>query len=151
MFNLHLDYYDLESVSDAVVAYFNTSHCAVTFTIGIQKVCKCMVCKYSVCKKSTTIDNKINVCFYCHRAQRNTLVQTCPDQELTAVTYPKTDMTDRDLHKSVVITETGVKEYTAYVQIGYQCLSDIMIIADNVKIEMMTVPFSMLIFLSIIN
>ena len=82
-------------------------------------------------------------------AQRNTLVQTCPDQELTAVTYPKTDLTDRYSHKEVVIAETGVKEYTAYVEIGYQCLSDVMIHdANDFEVGIMTIPFSMLISIS---
>ena len=55
-------------------------------------------------------------------------------------------MTDRDLHKEVVIAETGVKEYTAYVKIGYQCLSDVMILnANDFEVGIMTIPFSMLI------
>ena len=82
----------------------------------------------------------------CINAQRNTLVQTCPDQELTAVTYPVTNMTDRDSHKEVTITETGFKHYTAYVKIGYHCLSDIMILDENdLEVEiMLAIPFSML-------
>ena len=34
-----LDYYNLENGSVSEVAYYNTSHCAVTFIIDIQKVC----------------------------------------------------------------------------------------------------------------
>ena len=65
------------------------------------------------------------------------------------MTYPKTDMTDRDLHKEVVIVEIGVKDYTAYVKIGYQCLSDVMILdANDFKVGIMTIPFSMLISIS---
>ena len=89
------------------------------------------------------------IVFIAIRAQRNTLVQTCPDQGLTAVTYPKTDMTDRDSHKEVAIAETGVKEYTAYVEIGYQFLSDVMIHdASDFEVGIMTIPFSMLISIS---
>ena len=40
--SLTLDYYNLENGSVSEVAYFNTSHCAVTFTIDIQKVCVCV-------------------------------------------------------------------------------------------------------------
>ena len=40
--SLTLDYYNLENGSVSEVAYFNTSHCAVTFTIQIQKVCVCV-------------------------------------------------------------------------------------------------------------
>ena len=58
-------------------------------------------------------------------------------------------MTDRDLHKEVAIAETGVKEYTAYVEIGYQYLSDVMILdANDFEIGIMTIPFSMLISIS---
>ena len=58
-------------------------------------------------------------------------------------------MTDRDLHKEVAIAETGVKEYTAYVKIGYQCLSDVMILdANDFEVGIMTIPFSMLISIS---
>ena len=58
-------------------------------------------------------------------------------------------MTDRDLHKEVVIVEIGVKDYTAYVKIGYQCLSDVMILdANDFKVGIMTIPFSMLISIS---
>ena len=56
-------------------------------------------------------------------------------------------MTDRNSHKQVAITETGVKEYTVYIVIGYLCLSDIMITDDNdQEIEIMTVPFSKFMF-----
>ena len=58
-------------------------------------------------------------------------------------------MTDRDLHKEVVIAETGFKEYTAYVKIGYKCLSDFMILdANEVEVGIMTIPFSKLIAIS---
>ena len=58
-------------------------------------------------------------------------------------------MTDRDLHKEVVIEETGVKEYTVYVKIGYLCLCDVMILdANDFEVGIMTIPFSMLISIS---
>ena len=58
-------------------------------------------------------------------------------------------MTDRDSHKEVAIAETGFKEYTAYVEIGYQFLSDVMIHdANDFEVEIMTIPFSMLISIS---
>ena len=58
-------------------------------------------------------------------------------------------MTDRDLHKEVIIAETGFKEYTAYVKIGYQCLSDVMILdANDLEVEIMTISFSTLIAIS---
>ena len=85
--------------------------------------------------------NSIVIC-----AQRNTLVQTCPDQELTSETYPKMDTADRDSHEKIVITETGIKNYIALARLGYHCLGNIMILDENnIEIEMMTIPFSMLI------
>ena len=55
-------------------------------------------------------------------------------------------MIDRYSHKEVVITETGFKEYTAYVKTGCQCLSDVMILdAKDFEVGIMTIPFSMLI------
>ena len=55
-------------------------------------------------------------------------------------------MTDRYSHKEVVIAETGFKEYTVYVKIGYQYLSDVMIHdANDFEVGIMTIPFSMLI------
>ena len=57
-------------------------------------------------------------------------------------------MTDRDSHKEVAITETGIQNYTTLVLIGHHYLNDIMIVDDNdLEIEMMTVPFSMLLIL----
>ena len=48
-----IDYYNLENGSVSEVAYYNTSHCAVTFTIDIQKVCVCSVslspCNMQIC------------------------------------------------------------------------------------------------------
>ena len=60
-------------------------------------------------------------------------------------------MTDRDSHKEITITETGIQNYTTLVQVGHHYLSDIMIVIDNdLEIEMMTVPFSKL-FVLLLN
>ena len=66
----------------------------------------------------------------------------CPDQRLDSVTYPVMDSSHRIPHTEVAITQPGVIQYTVYVEKGYHCASDVMIIVDDKEVDIMTVLFS---------
>ena len=71
------------------------------------------------------------------------LAVVCPDQDLMSVTYPKANSSSKTPHTGVAITQPGVMQYTAYVEKGCHCASDIMIVTvDKGIIEMKTVLFS---------
>ena len=57
-------------------------------------------------------------------------------------TYPVTNSSDRTSHTEEAITQRGVMDYTVLVRKSCHCASDIMIIADDREVDIMTVLFS---------
>ena len=70
------------------------------------------------------------------------LVTVCPGQELTSVTYPLANSTDKTQQPGEAITQSGVMKYTVYVKKGFHCASDIKIVVDNKEVKMSNATFS---------
>ena len=78
-------------------------------------------------------------------------VAVCPGQELTSVTYPLANSSDKTQQPGEVITQSGVMKYTVYVKKGFHCASDIKIIVNNQEIEMRNATFSKLLTWCLMN
>ena len=58
------------------------------------------------------------------------------------IIHPTTNSSNTTTHTEVVITQSGLMNYTVFVRRNCHCVADIKIIADNKVVDVKTVLFS---------